>query len=375
MLVSPIRVHAEKYLDWFGIDLTNYPRVDLGLELRAFSLYIRLLTWLPSATAMRKFNPSIFFIDNGFYKPLKKYKEGRIFIEYIHFPLEVSVDPRYKHLGFYWRDDPYIRERYKGFMALYYGIYSKLIRWIGRDNPFRYADLVLVNSRWTANIVREVFGERPEVLNPPIAPSTPVAIDVRPYEGREDLVVMLGRFSEEKRYHWVIQEVYPRLKEEVSDVKLAIVGGAGTRTSRAYLNRLVDLASRLNLRVATNPSEEADLYLLPDASRVAIVELMDRARAFLHATINEHWGIAVAEAMARGLPVVVHRSGGTWSDLVGEGVYGLGYSEVEEAVEALSKLLTDRDTWVAMSGRSIERVRDLTLEKFTQRFHKLLQGI
>ncbi|MGC9107299.1 MAG: glycosyltransferase [Infirmifilum sp.] len=61
--------------------------------------------------------------------------------------------------------------------------------------------------------------------------------------------------------------------------------------------------------------------------RTHINEAMDRARAFLHATINEHWGIAVAEAMARGLTPVVHKSGGAWTDLVKLGKYGMGISQ------------------------------------------------
>jgi glycosyltransferase involved in cell wall biosynthesis len=91
--------------------------------------------------------------------------------------------------------------------------------------------------------------------------------------------------------------------------------------------------------------------------------------------VNEHWGVAVAEAMARGVPVVVHRSGGTWSDLVGEGSYGLGYTSAEEAAEALAKLLTNPGLWQYYSGRAVERVSGLTLDRFTERFSELLRRL
>jgi len=85
--------------------------------------------------------------------------------------------------------------------------------------------------------------------------------------------------------------------------------------------------------------------------------------------------VAVAEVMARGVPVVVHRSGGTWSDLVGEGSYGLGYTSAEEAAEALAKLLTDPGLWSAMSRRSSERAADMMFTNFIGRFGGLVRRV
>jgi len=96
---------------------------------------------------------------------------------------------------------------------------------------------------------------------------------------------------------------------------------------------------------------------------------------FLHATINEHWGVVVAEAMARGLPVVVHRSGGAWSDLAMGGEVGLGYEGVDEAVEALAKLLTDEKAWGHYSGKSLGRVGELTFDKFEERVKELINPL
>jgi glycosyltransferase involved in cell wall biosynthesis len=98
---------------------------------------------------------------------------------------------------------------------------------------------------------------------------------------------------------------------------------------------------------------------------------MDQARVFLHATINEHWGVVVTEAMARGLPVVVHRSGGAWSDLAMNGEVGLGYEGVDEAVEALAKLLTDEKAWGHYSGKSLGRVGEITFDKFKEKVKDL----
>ncbi|MEM4584803.1 MAG: glycosyltransferase [Ignisphaera sp.] len=244
-----------------------------------------------------------------------------------------------------------------------------------RRNPFEIASLVLTNSRWTADLCRQIYGDVPKVLNPPIAPNVEVLKKPREFDERVNAVVMLGRFSEEKRYHWVIEEVLPILKKEVDDVKLYIFGGAKTRVSIRYLERVEELARRRGFKVSRRIDDSADLYLVPDASRSTINYVMDKAKVFLHATINEHWGIAVAEAMARGLPVVVHRSGGTWSDLVAEGTYGYGYTDAQEAVETISRILTDKNIWSSFSGRSIAKAENLTLDKFIKQFKYLIETL
>jgi glycosyltransferase involved in cell wall biosynthesis len=91
---------------------------------------------------------------------------------------------------------------------------------------------------------------------------------------------------------------------------------------------------------------------------------LDNAKVFLHATINEHWGVAVAEAMARGLPVVIHKSGGAWSDLAMSGEVGLGYDTADEAVESIARLLTDGKEWAYRSWKSTERVSELDFNRW-----------
>jgi glycosyltransferase involved in cell wall biosynthesis len=173
-------------------------------------------------------------------------------------------------------------------MNLYYKLYIKILPAFLRENPFETASLVLTNSRWTAKLAEEVYGEEPAVLNPPIPPNVSLVKDVRPFEAREDAVVMVGRFSEKKRYHWVIQEVLPRLKKACGNVKLYILGSTGTRTSKTYHAKLAEIAKTAGFKVSARLDSEADVYLIENAPRKVINEVMDKAKVFLHATINEH---------------------------------------------------------------------------------------
>jgi glycosyltransferase involved in cell wall biosynthesis len=79
--------------------------------------------------------------------------------------------------------------------------------------------------------------------------------------------------------------------------------------------------------------------------------------------------------MARGLPVVVHRSGGAWSDLAGFGEFGVGYSNAEEAAETAVKLLTDGRAWSHFSQRSLARISGFTFEEFLERAIALLSKL
>jgi len=253
VLVSTVRIDVSKYPEWFGVDLSKYPRVDLGIELRAFGIYLRLLVGLSLSKALRKYRADVIFTDEYTYKGVSSaVKKKRIkLIEYVHFPVEASFRREFSSTGVYYGEDPYVLERYGRFpMNLYYRLYLRLLPIFLRENPFEVADLVLTNSRWTAELAKRVYGEEPVVLNPPIPPSVEVVEEPRPFEEREDAVVMVGRFSEEKRYHWVIEEVLPRLRREVPSVKLYVFGSTGTRTSRAYYERLVSLASRAGFRVS-----------------------------------------------------------------------------------------------------------------------------
>lgn len=377
VLTSVVPIDVDRYHDWFGIDLSSYKNISLmSFKFKSFGIYLRLFVWRAIRKAIDKFNAQLIFTDECTYKPLREYirrKEISV-IEYIHFPIEIYINRRFKGSGLYYDEDPYITERYSRFpMNIYWQIYILSLPRYMRENPFEISSLVLANSRWTAELVKQIYGEIPRVLNPPIPPNVEIVSTARDWISRNNAIVMLGRFSEEKRYHWVINQVLPKLKKEISNVKLYILGDARIRTSLGYLNKIEDLAKRNSLKTSRTLDLEADIYFIANASRSTIKNVMDSSKVFLHATINEHWGIAITEAMARGLPVIIHKSGGSWSDLIESGIYGLGYSNANEAVEILARLLTDEKMWSYYSSKSIKKAYSLTLEEFIVKLSTLIK--
>jgi glycosyltransferase involved in cell wall biosynthesis len=340
-LVGTMKFTTSKYIEWYGIDLSGLPTFTLPISIKSFGLWSRLYLWIPLKKAIKKHPPVIVFTDEPTYKKAISLKRNYKLVEYIHFPIEITIDPKYKGTGLAYGEDPYITERYSKFpLNIYWKVYAKLYPIYARENPFQIADIVLTNSKWTADVIKLVFGEKPIVLNPPLPPNIDIIDKPKPFEERRPWVVMLGRFTHEKRYHWVVTEVLPKLQKEVPEARFIIFGGAATPSLQSYKEKVKYLASKAGLKVSESLNSNAQLYLVPNAPRSLINQVMDEAKAFFHATINEHWGIAVAEAMARGLIPVVHKSGGAWTDLVEEGRYGLGYETATEAVEALSKAIT-----------------------------------
>ena len=380
VLTSLSRFEPKRYVDWFGVDISSYPYVSMGIKLRSFGLYMRLLVWYPVKIALKRYSAGILFIDSPTYKPLiNDVKKRNIkLIEYIHFPLDLSFNRKYADLGYYYTKDMYMAERYTRFpMNIYAWFYSKLFSRFARENPFQVSAAVLTNSQWTASIIKMAFNGDPIILNPPLPPNSPITTINKSFDERKPYVVMVGRYAEEKRYHWVLESIAPKLIRELSQVKIIIMGSTGTKTSESYYDSLMKISYKYNMKVGTDISNtpNANIILMRNVPRQKMINILDESRVFLHATVNEHWGIAVAEAMARGLPVVVHKSGGAWSDLAMNGEVGLGYETADEAVSAIAKLLTDGRAWSDYSRKSLERVRDITFDRFVERLAELVKKI
>ncbi|MEM0115016.1 MAG: glycosyltransferase [Fervidicoccaceae archaeon] len=368
-ILSPNNVDKRKYKEFFGIDLSSIPVLGPKLELKGFALYSRLLLF--PLLLMHEKGDEIVLTDSPFYK-----KNGSKIIEYIHFPLEIYFSNTQRASELQEEMDPYIGEKYsKSFYYLYWKLFTKISPIFARRNPFESASLVLVNSRWTGNIVREVYGEKPTVLNPPIPPSMEIVERPRDFEEREKSVVMIGRYSEEKRYHWVIEEVLPRLLREDPEIRLYIIGSSSTPHSRAYVSRLMKLAGSMGIKISEKEECSESICLLLNAPSELKLKIMDRSRVFMHATVNEHWGIAVAEAMARGIPAVIHRSGGAWSDLAEDGRNALGYVDGDEAADAVLRLMNNEGEWRRLSRASVERVKELNLKEYARKLGELLKKI
>lgn len=324
------------------------------------------LAWAPVLKAVKEGGAELALFDNPYYGPLVKPWRGLTMFEYIYVPLEAVFLEKYRGLGLNYMDNPATGSMLPRGLAM--GLYFRLAKSYMRENPFGSAALVLASSRWAAEVAKEVYGEAPKPLNPPLPHRPQKPQEEVPFEERDELVVMVGRFSEEKRYEWVVKSFGPWLKK--NGIKLVIFGEARAQAQRRYLKKVLGGAKGISVGLvepgAYKLSADRDVMVYPNASEELVHEAFERAKAFLSAERNPIWSFSVAEAMSMGLPALVHRSGGVWTDLVDEGRAGLGYEDAEEAKELLLRLVGDRRFWNSISYASKRRASLLTLEKFSE---------
>ncbi|MCE4601087.1 MAG: glycosyltransferase [Desulfurococcales archaeon] len=299
------------------------------------------------------------FIDNPFYKNLGKTVAG--IVEYVHFPLETLLPENYKMLPPEARREiePYFRKYRKSRIGrIYLGAFTRLAKRYMRGDPHSEASLLLANSTWTNRLLEMLYGRGGIVLHPPIDYGYISRFRSR---SRERYVVSIGRISPEKRFEDIIKAV-SLIEGERPGVRII---GSYARSNRWYLEKLLRTAKKYNvdLDVKLNPSYDQ------------LLKLVGRSLVYVHSAIGEHFGITILEAMALGLPVVVHRSGGAYHDIIDRDVYGLSYETLGELASNLRVLLEDEEAYKRYSTLSISRAREYDYRVFRERLAGLLEGL
>lgn len=98
------------------------------------------------------------------------------------------------------------------------------------------------------------------------------------------------------------------------------------------------------------------------------------AGCFIHASIQEPWGLVVNEAMAAGLPVLVSNCCGCFEDLIIEGFNGFGFNpeNQQELTQLMLKISSGTVDLQAMGQASLEHIQKFSPDYFAQ---GLLQAV
>ncbi len=214
---------------------------------------------------------------------------------------------------------------------------------------------VMTNSNWTAECVRKAYGsQRVYVVHPPVNVE-----ELLPLGGdRGKIVLTVSRISPEKRLT-AIAEVARLLPE----AEFYLVGSTSVY-SGPVLREIRERAEGLS-----------NFHLETDVPRKRILELMSQASIYLHPPFAEHFGIAIAEAVAAGLVPVVYRDGGGWTDIASRIDKGLGYTSVEEAAHIVRSLLNDPGRLKGLSARAREVAKGFSYERFKERVGEVIEHL
>jgi glycosyltransferase involved in cell wall biosynthesis len=92
------------------------------------------------------------------------------------------------------------------------------------------------------------------------------------------------------------------------------------------------------------------------------------ASCFIHASIQEQWGLVVNEAMAAGLPVLISNRCGCYEDLIIEGVNGFGFDpeNVQQLTNLMVKMSSGEVDLNTMSHAALEHIQKFSPDYFAQ---------
>lgn len=158
------------------------------------------------------------------------------------------------------------------------------------------------------------------------------------------IVISIGQFIPRKRY----EDLIIAYKNCKSDCELYLVGGKPTES---YL-RLSDNDPGIHFVDFVLPSEVDEYYKASDL--------------FVLPSQTDVWGLVLNEALAQGLPVISSDNCIAAKSLIdGNGIeYETG--NIEKLTEAIDYCL-DKNNWSKMAERSLEIIKDFTIEKMAQR--------
>jgi glycosyltransferase involved in cell wall biosynthesis len=213
--------------------------------------------------------------------------------------------------------------------------------------------LILANSCYTAKEIQKYSGKTAEVLYPPFASSISEMGKNATKNAQDNLVITVSRLDANK-----LLERIPQIAAKTDrNIKFAVIGRL---CSQPTLEALERLTRRLGV------SDRVTFY--PNAPASQKIELLKKAKIYLHTMVGEHFGISIVEAMALGCLPIVHDSGGMREFVPPQ----YRYNTVEQAAE---KLTGELSSW---SRGDAETVRDIasqfSYQNFSKRFMELFDG-
>ena len=223
--------------------------------------------------------------------------------------------------------------------------YLKLCEFVSPSNPAGWGrGLVIANSRWSARVVREMFGIESRLLFPPVVGEFPEV----PFEERETGFVCLGRMVPEKRVEVAIEIVHRVRCSGHPEVHLHLVGEID---DSAYGRELRRLCAKYDDWVFSEGT------LIGESKK----RLLAGHRYGIHAREKEPFGIAVAELVKAGCITFVSNDGGQ-VEIVDHAA--LTYSSVEEAAKKILAVLDSAELQHSLRMHLSTAGRQFSVEAF-----------
>ncbi|MEM3736729.1 MAG: glycosyltransferase family 4 protein [Candidatus Bathyarchaeia archaeon] len=235
----------------------------------------------------------------------------------------------------------------------YYNIYRAIAGRLKRGLKTR----ILTNSEYSKEIISATTGLEARVVYPPV--------DVKLYRAlincdglRKNWVATVSRFTAEKRL-----ELIPEIAERVRDAVFHIVGTTPSKqTSSTVIESIkkrsqeLGVTGRVKLHINTSFDEK--------------MAVLAASKVYLHTTRDEHFGMAIAEAMSGGLAPIVPDEGGQ-KEIVP--CKDFTYRNLEEAAQKVEYWLNNWSRESALYfAKSAER---FSFERFREEIDSIIREV
>jgi len=177
--------------------------------------------------------------------------------------------------------------KYKGIWSLYYKSYYNMVKKFVENIQDSRIHLIS-NSQYVHDSIQRKFGKDSKIVYPPV--------DLNEFSSgnKEDRVVTVGRFSEEKNLDFGIDVM------NNVDYDYYIIGNTKTKSNILYYKKLESKIKKENL---------TKIHLLKNLKRQKLVDIINCAKVYFHCS-RETFGISTIEGIAAGcIPVVPDISG------------------------------------------------------------------
>jgi alpha-1,2-mannosyltransferase len=210
----------------------------------------------------------------------------------------------------------------------------------------RTKQIVLANSKFTSNAVKNSLGLNSIILYPPV--SSFFLQNEKPVSDYKRLnqVVTVSRFAPEKNL-----DLIPHIAKRIDDTKFLIIGNMHHKKVYSQLQNLI---RELDV--------EERVVLMTNVSKPLLKQILLESKIYLHCAVNEHFGISLIEAMACGCLPIANDSGGPKESVP----KNLRYVSIDEAV---SKIIQNIREW---SPQKAQEMHDNALKFSQENFSKQL---
>ncbi len=167
----------------------------------------------------------------------------------------------------------------------------------------------VVNSKYTRHISERLFpklGLKYRILGV-LYPT----FFMKPLLSAGNKILLFGRINRQKNIDNAMK-IAKKINGEI-----IVAGAVNSDDDKKYLTELEKNAPS-NVKFITNPtdSEKEKIFM--------------NSNIYIHTAENEHFGITLLEAMSHGIVPIVPKSGGPWLDIINEGEFGFGYTDIHE---------------------------------------------